>query len=163
MKILIFLHGTLIMHRNAIGKTREERVHQSKEREASVLDYESYVPIGNAVEKLNNWKQQRAEIIYLSSHESETDVEKDKSVLRKYNFPNGKVLFRKNGESYKDIAEKVTPDILVDDDCESIGGEKEMTITYVRPEIKQKIKSITVKEFQGIDHLPDNINFLLTQ
>ncbi|MFH1564916.1 MAG: hypothetical protein ABIC82_03640 [bacterium] len=35
-----------------------------------------------------------------------------------------------------------------------------MTITNVKPEIKQKIKSICVKEFKGIDHLPDNILIL---
>lgn len=163
MKILVFLHGTTIMHRNATRKTREERVQQSMEREESVLDYRSYIPIGNAVEKLNNWKRQGAEIIYLSSHEFGIDVEKDKSVLKKYNFPNGIVLFRENGESYKDIAEKVAPDILIEDNCESIGGEKEMTITYVKPEIKQRIKSIVVKEFQGIDHLSDDINSLRKQ
>jgi len=163
MKILIFLHGTTIMHRNAAGKTREERVQQSTERKESVLDYQSYIPIGNAVEKLNNWKRHGIEIIYLSSHESENDVEKDKSVLKKYDFPEGEVLFRKGGESYKDIAEKIIPDILIEDDCESIGGEKEMTITYVKPEVKQKIKSIIVKEFQGIDHLSDDIDSLRTQ
>lgn len=160
MKILIFLHGTTIMHRNAAGKTREERAKQSSEREESVLDYESYMPVGNAVEKLNNWKRQGAEIIYLSSHEAKNDVEKDKSVLRRYNFPEGEVLYRKDGELYKDIAEKINPDVLIEDDCESIGGEKEMTITFVTPEIKRQIKSIVVKEFEGIDHLPDDIKSL---
>lgn len=163
MKILIFLHGTTIMHKSAAGKTREERVEQSLEREESVLDYESYVPVGDAVEKLNSWRRQGAEIIYLSSHESEADVEKDKLVLRKYKFPEGEVLFRNDGESYKDIAEKVVPNILIEDDCESIGGENEMTITFVRPDIKRRIKSIVVKEFQGIDHLPDDINSLRAQ
>ncbi len=148
------------MHRNAAGKTREERVKQSLEREESVLDYASYIPIGSAVKKLNSWKRQGVEIIYLSSHESEADVEKDKSVLRKYDFPEGQVLYRKNGESYKDITEKIIPDILIEDDCESIGGEKEMTITFVKPDIKEKIKSVVVKEFQGIDHLPDDIKSL---
>ncbi|OGY49996.1 MAG: hypothetical protein A2951_02200 [Candidatus Buchananbacteria bacterium RIFCSPLOWO2_01_FULL_56_15] len=162
MKILIFLHGTTIMHRNAAGKTQGERVQQSLDREESVLDYESYIPIGSAVEKLSNWKRQGAEIIYLGSHESEIDVERDKLVLRKYNFPEGEVLFRRDGESYKDIAERIIPDILIEDDCESIGGEKEMTITFVIPEIRQRIKSIVVKEFQGIDYLPDDVKFLRT-
>lgn len=35
-----------------------------------------------------------------------------------------------------------------------------MTITFVRPEIKQKIKSIAVREFGGIDNLSENINSL---
>ena len=160
MKILIFLHGTIIMHQKASGKTREERVGQSRAREESVLDYESYVPIGNVVDKLNSWKQQGAEIIYLSSHESRVDVDKDIFVLKKYNFPEGEVLFRKNGESYQDIAGSIVPDILIEDDCESIGGEEEIIINHIEPEVRRKIKSIVVKEFQGIDSLPDNINLL---
>ncbi|MBU4299402.1 hypothetical protein KJ636_05155 [Patescibacteria group bacterium] len=160
MKILVFLHGTIIMHKSAEGKTREERVNQVLNKDPSGHDYISYIPVGNAVEKLKNWQKQGAEILYLSSHETVEDVEKDKSVLGKYDFPKGQVFYRKNGESYKDIAEKIIPDVLIEDDCESIGGEKEMTITFVKPEIKQKIKSIVVKEFSGIDNLPDSLKFL---
>jgi len=36
-----------------------------------------------------------------------------------------------------------------------------MTITFVNPKIKQKIKSIVVKEFAGIDNLPDDLNALI--
>lgn len=161
MKILVFLHGTTIMHKNAIGRTHEEIVKQIKEREESVHDYKSYVPVGNAVKKLRAWKKDGAEILYLSSHETTEDVEKDKFVLKKYSFPDGPVLFRQRGEQYKDIAEKIMPDILIEDDCESIGGKDEMTITHIKPELKKKIKSIVVKEFSGIDHLPDKISALL--
>ena len=160
MKILVFLHGTLIMHKNGEGKTREERVRQVLDKDLSVFDYISYVPVGNAVKKLKFWQTQGAEILYLSSHETAEDVEKDKSVLEKYEFPRGQIFYRQNGESYKDIAEKITPNILIEDDCESIGGTKEMTITFVRPEIKKMIKSVVVKEFGGIDHLPDSIKDL---
>jgi len=161
MKILIFLHGTVIMHKSAEGKIREERVRQVFSNDPSVHDYIFYIPVGNAVEKLKSWQAQGAEILYLSSHETTEDVEKDKSVLEKYSFPKGQVFYRQNGESYKDIAEKIVPDVLIEDDCESIGGEKEMTITFVKPEVKQKIKSIIVKEFSGIDHLPDNIKEMI--
>ena len=160
MKILIFLHGTLIMHKSAKGKTREERVGQAINADSSVHEYASYIPVGNAVEKLKSWQQQGSEILYLSSHETAEDVEKDKSVLEKYCFPKGQIFYRQNGESYKDIAEKNIPDVLIEDDCESIGGKKEMTITFVKPEIKLKIKSIVVKEFSGIDNLPYNISNL---
>jgi len=149
------------MHKSADGKTREERVEQVMNNDPSVHDYVSYIPVGNAVEKLRHWQEQGAEIFYLSSHEIAEDVEKDKFVLEKYNFPNGEVFYRHDGESYKDIAERIIPDILIEDDCESIGGEKEMIITFVKPEIKQKIKSVVVKEFSGIDNLPDDINDLL--
>ena len=52
MKILIFLQGTLIMHKSAVGKTREEIIEQVKAQGESVRDFSSYVPIGNAVGKL---------------------------------------------------------------------------------------------------------------
>ena len=149
------------MHKSAESKTREERVKQVLSSDPSVHDYISYIPVGNAVEKLKSWQTQGAEILYLSSHETAEDVEKDKSVLEKYDFPKGQVYYRQNGESYKDIAEKIIPDVLIEDDCESIGGEKEMTITFVKSEIKQKIKSIIIKEFNGIDHLPDNVEEII--
>lgn len=149
------------MHKSAERKSREERVQQVRNKDSSVLDYTSYIPVSNATEKLKSWEKQGAEILYLSSHETPDDVEKDKSVLEKYDFPKGQIFYRQNGESYKDIAERIIPDILIEDDCESIGGEKEMTITFVKPEIKKKIKSIVVKEFSGIDNLPDKIDDLL--
>ena len=52
-------------------------------------------------------------------------------------------------------------DILIEDDCESIGGEPEMTYSHIREDLKPKIKSIIVKEFQGIDHLPDSLTALI--
>jgi len=52
------------------------------------------------------------------------------------------------------------PDILIEDDCESIIGEKEITVTFVNPKVKQK-KSVVIKEFSGIDNLPDNLSELL--
>ena len=148
------------MHKSAKNKTREERVKQVTGGDQSVHDYVSYIPVGNAVKKLKSWQSQGAEILYLSSHEIAEDVGKDKIVLDKYDFPKGQVFYRQSGESYKDIAEKIIPDVLIEDDCESIGGENEMTITFVKPEIKQKIKSIVVKEFSGIDKLSDNIKEL---
>ena len=35
-----------------------------------------------------------------------------------------------------------------------------MTITHIRPEIRSKIKPMTVEEFGGIDHLPDDVSRL---
>ena len=161
MKILVFLQGTILMHKNAAGKPRDVRVQQSAQREQSVLDYKHYIPIGKSVEKLREWKRQGADIVYLSSHVNTEDIRNDNKVLKKYHFPDGEVLFRTKGDTYKDIAEKIVPDVLIEDDCESIGGEHEMTITYVQSKVRKKIKSIVVKEFSGIDALPDNIEDLL--
>lgn len=160
MKILVFLHGTAIMPKSGIGKSREEKVRQSLNREASVLDYANYVPVGNAVGKLKGWQNQGAEIIYLSSQENSTDIEKDKLVLDKYSFPKSEIYWRQNGESYAEILERLMPDILIEDDCESIGEEKEMTYTNINPNLKSKIKQVVVKEFEGIDNLPDAVEEL---
>jgi hypothetical protein len=181
MKILIFTEGTIIMHKSAKGLSREEIVEQSRlegiQREEASLQYESkydvpvelnsvhdylnYIPNGNAADKLTNWKSQGAVICYLSSRRVKPEVEAVKNVLKKFNFPNaGNLLFRKQGQSYEDISEDIMPDILIEDDCESIGGEIEMTYTNIDPENKKNIKHIIVKEFEGIDHLPDNINKL---
>ena len=161
MKILVFLHGTTIMHKDAVGCSREERVQHVQNKNPSVKEYSSYVPVGNAVEKLRAWESQGAEILYLSSHEDIEDLNKDKEVLARHDFPKGEVFWRQDRQGYKDVAEQIMPDVLIEDDCESIGGEKEMTITFVDPEKKKKIKSIPVPEFGGIDHLPNDINELL--
>ena len=139
MKILIFTEGTIIMHPS----------------EDSLQDFANYLPIGQAVNKIKQWVKQGNEIIYLTSRTKPEEVSAIQNVLNKYQFPQGGLLFRKSGQEYKDLAEQVKPDILIEDDCESIGGAEEMTITHINPVIKQQIKSIPVKEFGGIDNLPD--------
>jgi hypothetical protein len=161
MKLLVFLHGTLTMHRNGEGKTPEERASQVRDNDESIHDWDSYIPIGSAVAKLKAWEAQGAEISYLSSRRIAEEVEKDQLVLDRYGFPQGPVFYRQAGESYSEIAERVLPDLLIEDDCECIGGAEQMTITHVRPEIKERIRSIIVPEFGGIDHLPDDLGKLL--
>ncbi len=90
------------------------------------------------------------------------EIKQIQDVLKKYNFPDGQLLFRQNDEEYKDVAERIVPDVLIEDDCESIGRVNQMTITYVKPAIKKKIKSIPVKEFGGIGPLPDRISSLMS-
>ncbi len=145
MRIMIFTEGTIIMHANA----------------NAAKDYPSYVPIGDAAQKIKAWKGQGAEILYLTSRTQASEVKIIRDLLGKYGFTDGQLLFRKKGEAYRDAAERIVPEILIEDDCESIGGKDEMTITHVRPEIKKKIKSIVVKEFGGIDELPDEIYGLM--
>jgi len=156
MKIMVFLHGTVLMHQNGIGRTRVERVRQVLEGDESLYDFAAYVPVGEAVQKLQTWRGQGAEIVYLSSHRNIEDIEKDRGVLRKHGFPEGLVYFRLGAEQYCDVAERALPDVLIEDDCESIGGAKEMTTPHLKPEIQVQLKSIVVKEFGGIDHLPDD-------
>lgn len=169
------------MHGNAKGVSRDEVVRQSKQagiqqeertlsygmkslkkaEPGSPYDFASYIPVGHAVEKLINWKRQGAVILYLTSRRIKIEIEAIRTVLKKYNFPDANNLyFRQQGEDYKDVAERLMPDIIVEDDCESIGGEIEMTYPHIRENLKKKIKSIVVKEFGGINHLSDNLSDL---
>ena len=159
---MIFLHGTAIMHRGGIGHSRRVRVRQVQEGEQSVREFSEYVPVGNSASKLQSWITQGAEVLYLSSHRKTENVEKDKLVLRKYQFPEGEIYFRQSQESYSDVVEKIMPDILIEDDCESIGGEKEMTYPHTSSIKPNSIRHIVVKEFEGIDHLPDDLDSLVS-
>jgi hypothetical protein len=87
--------------------------------------------------------------LYLTSRRIPSEIKQIKPVLKMHDFPEGKLLFRQKSEDYKDVAEKIVPDILVEDDCKSIGSKDEMMITHVRPDIKKRIKSIVVKEGCG--------------
>ena len=161
LRILIFLHGTSIMHKNAFGLSREEIIKQVKDDvDDSISDFATYIPICNVVKKLTTWQNQGAEILYLSSHKSLVNVINDETVLRKYNFPKGPIFFRKENDWNLRI-EEAKPDILIEDNCESIGGEHQITYPNLKKELKSKINSIIVKEFSGIDNLPDNIYELM--
>jgi len=160
MKILIFTEGTILMHFTAKGLSREEIVKQSKNNAEGLHDFSNYIPVGNAVKKIKKWKLQKADIYYLTSRTSKEEVTGIRNVLDHFNFPEGALLFRQKDQTYAGIAEKLLPDILIEDDCESIGGKKEMTYTFIDPKIKGKIVSIPVKEFGGIDHLPGKLERL---
>lgn len=160
MKILVFTEGTIITHSIAAGHSREEIVRQVQEGDDSVQDYASCIPIGGAANKLESWKRQGADIAYLTSRKTVDEIRDIRNVLSRYNFPEGELFFRLAGEQYKDVAERVMPDLLIEDDCESIGGKAEMTFPHIKPEAKARIISIVVKEFGGIDHLPGDISDL---
>ena len=157
MKILIFTEGTILMHKNAKDLKRNKIVQQVKDKESSVHDYSSYVPISNAVKKLKIWAKQGFKIFYLTSRKKSNEINDIKKVLKKYSFPKGELLYRKAGENYVDVAKKVMPNILIEDNCESIGGKKEMTINHIDQKIKKRIKSLIVKEFGGIDRISSTI------
>lgn len=164
MTIVIFTEGTILMHKGAVGHSREEIVQQVMDnKEPSLKVYAHYVPIGNAVTKIKKWADQGAQIIYMTSRRNQQEVDNIRNVLSRHNFPKEMLEYRREGEEYKDVAERIMPDILIEDDCESIGGEKEMTYPHIKQKMKKRIKSITVKEFSGIDFLPDDTDLLRTE
>lgn len=157
MRLLVFLHGTVTMHPGAAGGSREQRVAQVREMSDPALhDYAAYIPVGGAVAKLRHWHEQGAQITYLSSHRDPADVALDTAVLRRHGFPAGEVVARRPGESYGEVAERAMPDVLIEDDCESIGGATQIAHPQIAAGARERIASIVVPEFGGIDHLPDS-------
>jgi hypothetical protein len=112
------------------------------------------------VAKLRRWQGQGARIDYLSSNRDPVAIAQDASILRRYGFPEGRVFAREPGESYGDIAGRELPDVLIEDDCRSIGAD-EVTYPQIPRGRRSRIRSIIVPEFGGIDHLPDSLEMLL--
>ena len=62
------------MHKTAISLSREDIVKQVKDEQESVHDYKSYIPVGGAVKKLQNWKNDGSEILYLTSRRKSEEI-----------------------------------------------------------------------------------------
>ncbi len=144
VRILVFTEGTVLGPKNIF-----QHFFCSK-----------YIPIGGCVEKLRHWEAQGAELLYCTSRKGEPYRNAIASILRSFHFPGTRLYYRSGKQRYKDIVEEIIPDILIEDDCKSLGGAWQMCITDVKPEIKGRIKSIAVKEFTGIDALPDSLTEL---
>jgi hypothetical protein len=123
MKLLVFTEGTILMHVEAVGLARVEIVRQIQERRIAISDYAAHVPIGKSVEKLRTWQHQGAETYYLTSRTKPDQVAAIQNVLKRHGFPDGELFYRHPNESYANVTERVMPDLLIEDDCASIGGE----------------------------------------
>jgi len=145
-RILIFTEGTVLGYRHWW----------------EFFQVKNYVPIGRCVEKILGWEKQGAQIVYLTSCRKQADVAAIRDILVGAGFPGCCLYYRGQNEEYHYIAEQIVPDVLIEDDCRSIGGRRNWTITYIQPEIKERIHSIVVPEFHGIDHLPADLSALLT-
>ena len=143
MNIMIFAEGTILKPKSLF----------------SLYNHNVYVPIGNAVELIKSWNMQGANIIFCTSRKRR-QADDMANLLKKYGFIGEFLAVREAKEKYADVVEIINPDILIEDDCRSIGGAWQMCITKVSPEIKMKIKSIVVPEFKGIDKLPNDIKLL---
>ncbi len=128
--------------------------------EGTIIDDHNWTVVGNAVRKVRAWHMHGAEIVYLSSKRRAQDLAKVERVIEEWGLPEGVVYSRLSGEHYGEVAERVMPDIIVEDNCRSIGGEAEMTYPKLRADLKTRIKSIVVEEWGGIDHLPDSLKEL---
>lgn len=156
MNILVFLHGTAIMHPAAEHVSREERVQQVRDREPSVSDYRSYVPTPGAVEKIEAWCQRGASVAYFTSHRHPEDIAADEEVLRRHGFPTGPVHARRPNESYGAAVQRLHPDLVIEDDCESIGGALETIDAQLTDAASRNIRCIVLPEFAGLGSLSDD-------
>ena len=104
VKILVFTEGTII---------REVRGGDGRMIRGTVL--------GDAPGKLRSWSGQGAQIEYLTSRRTPDEIQAVRRTLKENRFPKGPLNYRSQGEEYKDVAEKVLPDIIVEDDCAGIG------------------------------------------
>lgn len=143
LKIMLFTEGTIIMHRSLVH----------------LYDFASYIPIGSCVDLIRQWDEQGAEIIYCTSRKGK-QVPLIVDVLKRNNYCGTKLYYREKGLTYSQIVEEVMPDILIEDDCRSIGGKEQMCIFHVSEECRDRIHSIPIEEFKGIDHLPVLISAL---
>lgn len=145
-RILIFTEGTILGPRHWW----------------EFLNDRGYIPINLCYNKISRWFAQGARIAYLTSRRKPSDVATIAKILMDAGLPGSALYYRGKGEEYHQVAESLIPDVLIEDDCRSIGGQRNWTITYVRPEIKSRIHSIIVREFSGIDDLPDTLSDLLS-
>lgn len=111
-----------------------------------------YKPIGNAVKIVNDWYS-KGYSIYLCSYVRNRRYAFIKSIIDFYGMKYTAILCRNKNEQYSDLVERIRPNILIEDDCSSIGGQAEWCITHVNDELKTDIQSVIVPEFKGIDEI----------
>ncbi len=115
-----------------------------------------WVLIGNAANKLRTWQERGATISYLSSKRDRESLDRVRKALKDGGAPDGELFFRQGSEHYGQAAERSHPDVIVEDDCKSIGGAVEMTYPKLSPESRTRTSSVVVAEGGGIDHLPND-------
>lgn len=118
-----------------------------------VRDIASYVPTEGAVAKIAAWQNRGADICYLSSHRTAAAATIDNAVLAAHGFPAGTLYYRAHGETYADV--------VVEDDCESIGGFAQTTACGLARSPGPAVPCVVVPEFGGLAHLPDDPAALL--
>lgn len=137
-KIMIFVEGTILKpkHNNFFSR----------------INMNGYVPISNAIEVIKNWQEQGYEIIYLTSQTGRRAM-KMAQHLDELGFVGSMVGYRQKYQDYTTLIKEELPDILVEDDCKSVGGQTSMCSYNLPDNVKNEIKIIKVKEFGGIDNV----------
>lgn len=136
-KIMIFTEGTIL---------KPKYVNNTLSR----INVMGYVPIKKSIEKLKTWQEEGYEIIYITSLKGRKAM-KMAQKLDELGFIGSMVGYRQKNQDYTTLIKEELPDILIEDNCRSVGGEKNMCYTQLTDELKNSIKHIVVEEFEGID------------
>ena len=135
-KIMIFTEGTILKpkHKNILSR----------------ICVTKYVPISNAIDTIKKWQETGYEIIYITSLKGRKAM-KMAQHLDDIGFVGSMVAYRQKYQDYATLIKEELPDILIEDNCKSIGGESNMCYNQLSDEVKGRIKHIVVEEFLGID------------
>lgn len=135
-KIMIFVEGTIL-------KPKYNNI-------LSRISMTTYIPINNAIETLKKWQEEGYEVIYLTSLKGRRAM-KMAQHLDELGFTGSMVGYRQKNQDYATLIKEEFPDILIEDNCLSVGGEQNMCYNLLSDELKKEIKHIVVEEFKGID------------
>lgn len=135
-KIMIFVEGTIL-------KPKYNNI-------LSRISMTTYIPINNAIETLKKWQEEGYEVIYLTSLKGRRAM-KMAQHLDELGFTGSMVGYRQKNQDYATLIKEELPDILIEDNCLSVGGEQNMCYNLLNDELKKEIKHIVVEEFKGID------------
>lgn len=135
-KIMIFSEGTILKpkHNNFISR----------------VNVNKYIAIDNAIEKIKSWQEEGYEIIYLTSQKGKKAMGMAQR-LDELGFTGSMVGYRQSRQDYATLIKEERPDILIEDDCKSIGGSEHMCYSQLDENLKKSLKHIVVEEFKGID------------
>ena len=137
-KIMIFVEGTIL-------KPKYNNI-------LSRISMTTYIPINNAIETLKKWQEEGYEVIYLTSLKGRRAM-KMAQHLDELVFTGSMVGYRQKNQDYATLIKEELPDILIEDNCLSVGGEQNMCYNLLNDELKKEIKHIVVEEFKGIDDI----------
>lgn len=135
-KIMIFVEGTIL-------KPKYNNI-------LSRISMTTYIPINNAIETLKKWQEEGYEVIYLTSLKGRRAM-KMAQHLDELGFTGSMVGYRQKNQDYATLIKEELPDILIEDNCLSVGGGQNMCYNLLSDELKKEIKHIVVEEFKGID------------
>ena len=136
-KIMIFTEGTILKPKH-------------KNNFFSRINMTNYIPIDNAINTLKKWQEEGYEVIYLTSLKGRRAM-KMAQHLDELGFTGSMVGYRQKNQDYATLIKEELPDILIEDNCLSVGGEQNMCYNLLSEKLKKEIKHIVVEEFKGID------------